>query len=52
MSADCVNSLVFGVAYWFVWIIALPYYRGYRLEEETDTLEDGTSITRLARKEL
>jgi hypothetical protein len=40
------------VAYWFVWTVALPRYRGYRLEEETDILGDGTTITKLVRKEI
>ncbi|ETI28132.1 hypothetical protein G647_00581 [Cladophialophora carrionii CBS 160.54] len=44
--------LVFGVCYWFVWTIALPRYRGYTLEEETGILDEGTTITTLARKEL
>ncbi|EXJ61401.1 uncharacterized protein A1O5_11716 [Cladophialophora psammophila CBS 110553] len=44
--------LIFGVVYWFAWTIALPRYRGYRLEEETDVLGDGTTVTKLVRKEL
>ncbi|EXJ89558.1 hypothetical protein A1O3_02625 [Capronia epimyces CBS 606.96] len=44
--------LIFGVAYWFVWTVALPRYRGYRLEEEADILDDGTTITKLVRKEI
>ncbi len=47
-----VHSMLFGVAYWFVWTIVLPRYRGYRLEEEADILGDGTTINRLVRKEL
>ena len=47
-----VLRLIFGVIYWFVWTMALPHYRGYRLEEEADILDDGTSITKLVRKEL
>ncbi|EHY58218.1 low-affinity methionine permease [Exophiala dermatitidis] len=43
---------VFGIAYWFVWTVALPRYRGYRLEEEADILSDGTTITKLVRKEI
>lgn len=45
-------SLLFGVAYWFVWTIVLPRYRGYRLEEEADILGDGTTITKLVRKDI
>jgi len=44
--------LIFGVTYWFVWTIALPRYRGYRLEEKADILDDGTTITKLVRKQL
>jgi len=45
------GRLVFGVIYWFVWTIALPWYGGYRLEDEPDVLDDGTTITKLVRKE-
>ncbi|EXJ95504.1 hypothetical protein A1O1_00626 [Capronia coronata CBS 617.96] len=43
---------VFGIGYWFIWTIVLPRYSGYRLEEEADILGDGTTITKLIRKEL
>lgn len=49
---DYSTSFFFGIAYWFFWTIALPRYRGYVLEEEADILGDGTTITKLARKEL
>ncbi|KAL6912407.1 hypothetical protein FSST1_010167 [Fusarium sambucinum] len=39
--------LVVGVVYWYVWTIGVPSWRGTRLEEETDVLADGTTITRL-----
>ncbi|KAM0344116.1 hypothetical protein ACHAPU_007837 [Fusarium lateritium] len=39
--------LVVGVVYWFLWTIAVPRWRGTRLEEETDVLDDGTTITKL-----
>ncbi|KIX06073.1 uncharacterized protein Z518_04047 [Rhinocladiella mackenziei CBS 650.93] len=44
--------VIFGVVYWYLWTIALPRYRGYRLEEEADILGDGTTITKLVRKEI
>ncbi|KIW44415.1 uncharacterized protein PV06_02887 [Exophiala oligosperma] len=44
--------LFFGISYWFVWTIALPRCRGYALEEKADILGDGTTITKLTRKEL
>lgn len=51
---DLSYRLVFGVVYWFVWAVALPRYRGYRLEERAEILDDGTTLTRLVqvRKEL
>ncbi|KAJ9607260.1 low-affinity methionine permease [Cladophialophora chaetospira] len=44
-----ISILIFGVIYWFAWTIALPHYRGERLEEESDILDDGTTITKLIR---
>jgi hypothetical protein len=43
------NSLLFGMLYWVLWTIILPYYGRYRLEEKVEVLEDGTSIIKLAR---
>lgn len=43
---------LFAVAYWFVWTRLIPGYKGYRLEEEADILGDGTTITKLVRKEI
>jgi hypothetical protein len=40
-------SLLFGVVYWYVWTVLLPLWGGYRLEEEVNVLDDGTSITKL-----
>ncbi|RMD41904.1 hypothetical protein DV735_g3205, partial [Chaetothyriales sp. CBS 134920] len=36
--------LLIAIAYWYIWTILVPRIRGYRLEEETDTLSDGTTI--------
>ncbi|KAI1276548.1 methionine permease [Xylaria sp. FL0933] len=44
-----VGVIVFGVVYWLVWTIVLPRIGGYRLEEKEDVLDDGTTITVLAR---
>jgi hypothetical protein len=44
------TRIVAGVLYWYVWTILLPKWRGYTLEEETEVLGDGTSITRLVHK--
>lgn len=46
------DSITFGFVYWYMWTVALPRLGGYRLENETGVLEDGTSITKLVRKEL
>jgi amino acid transporter len=39
--------VVVGVVYWYLWTIGVPRWRGTKLEEETDVLADGTTITRL-----
>ncbi|KEF60276.1 uncharacterized protein A1O9_05126 [Exophiala aquamarina CBS 119918] len=44
--------LLFSLFYWWVWTKALPRYKGYRLEEEAVILGDGTTITKLGRKEI
>ncbi|KAL8364778.1 hypothetical protein RB595_003855 [Gaeumannomyces hyphopodioides] len=41
------SILVFGVIYWYLWTILIPRQRGYRLEEKTETLADGMTITKL-----
>lgn len=35
------------VVYWYVWTRVVPHLRGYSLEEETEVLDDGTSVTKL-----
>ena len=39
--------LLFGILYWYVWIILLPRWKGYHVDEEAEMLPDGTSITKL-----
>ncbi|KAG8533895.1 uncharacterized protein KY384_001636 [Bacidia gigantensis] len=41
--------LVCGVIYWYLWTILLPRLGGYRLEEETDVLADGTTVTKIVK---
>ncbi|OBT82145.1 hypothetical protein VE02_09117 [Pseudogymnoascus sp. 03VT05] len=41
--------ILFEVGYWYVYFVALPWWSGHRIEEETDVLEDGTSITKLVK---
>ncbi|KAI0104190.1 methionine permease [Nemania sp. FL0031] len=44
-----VGIIAFGFIYWLVWTVILPRLGGYRLEEKQDVLDDGTTITILAR---
>ena len=41
--------LICAVIYWYLWIVLIPRWRGYRIEEKADILEDGTSVMRLVR---
>ena len=43
------RRLVCGVIYWYLWTVLIPRLRGYRLEEEGDMLQDGTSVTTLVK---
>lgn len=43
-------SIVGSIVYWYVWSDLIPRLRGYRLEEETAVLDDGTSITKIVHK--
>ncbi|KAK1148851.1 low-affinity methionine permease [Aspergillus melleus] len=42
-------TVLFGILYWYVWTRLLPRWGAYKLEEEVDVLDDGTSITKLVR---
>ncbi|KAL5385810.1 hypothetical protein DPSP01_004590 [Paraphaeosphaeria sporulosa] len=42
-----VSIILSGVVYWYVWTVLIPKWKGYRLEEETSVLADGTSVTTL-----
>lgn len=44
-----INRIMFAVLYWYVAFVAVPRWRGYRIEEEVDVLSDGTSVTKLVR---
>ena len=33
--------------YWYVWTVLIPRWKGNSLEEATEILDDGTTITRL-----
>jgi hypothetical protein len=45
--ANNVSSIVFGLVYWYVWTRLIPKWKGYKLEEESSQLDDGTTITKL-----
>jgi hypothetical protein len=47
LSADLCNRLLVGAVYWYVWSILLPKWYGYRLENHTEVLKDGTSVTKI-----
>ena len=49
MLTVSMRRLIGGVVYWYLWTVVIPRLRGYRLEEEPDTLQDGTSVTRLVK---
>lgn len=40
-------SLLFGVAYWYVWTVWKPRRNGCTLEERVEVLKDGTTVTKL-----
>jgi amino acid transporter len=42
-----VGVILFGLVYWYVWFKLIPKWRGYRIEEETGVLSDGTTISTL-----
>jgi amino acid transporter len=42
-----ISVVLFGLVYWFVWFKLLPKWKGYRVEEETGTLSDGTTVSTL-----
>lgn len=42
-------SLTLALAYWYLWARLLPRWFNYRLEEQLDILDDGTTITRIVR---
>jgi len=39
--------ILFGIGYWYVWTVWIPYQNGCTLEEIEATLDDGTTVTRL-----
>ncbi|PSS23471.1 hypothetical protein M430DRAFT_136435 [Amorphotheca resinae ATCC 22711] len=42
-----IGIISFAILYWYLAFVAIPRWYGYRVEEETEVLSDGTSITRL-----
>lgn len=41
------HRIIFGVLYWLVLAVILPWLGGYWLDEATDVLQDGTPVTKL-----
>ncbi|KAJ5703562.1 hypothetical protein N7493_011487 [Penicillium malachiteum] len=41
--------ILFAILYWYVWTVFLPRRGGYKLEEVTEALDDGTPVIRLVR---
>lgn len=39
-------SILFGIAYWYIWTVWIPRRNGCTLEEMEGTLDDGTTVTR------
>jgi amino acid transporter len=44
-----IGSVLVAVAYWWVWIRVLPWWGGYRYEEEMGALKDGTVVSSLVK---
>jgi amino acid transporter len=42
-----ISVILFGLVYWYVWFKLLPRWKGYHVEEETNTLSDGTTVSTL-----
>ncbi|KAK3938017.1 amino acid permease-domain-containing protein [Diplogelasinospora grovesii] len=42
-----ISVILLGLLYWFLWTVLLPRWGDYQLEEVTDSLDDGTIITRV-----
>lgn len=47
-----ISVILFGLLYWYIWIRLIPLWKGYRLEEETNVLDDGTTITTLVKVKI
>ena len=43
--------MILAALYWYVWTVLIPRWLGYTLEEETEVLDDGTTITKLVHLE-
>ena len=50
--ADNAISILSGILYWYIWTVFVPSLKGYTLEEETDILDDGTTVTTLTKVPL
>jgi hypothetical protein len=46
------SSLLVATLYWYISTVALPRIFSYQMEERIETLDDGTTVTRICKKEL
>jgi len=46
-----IGVMILATLYWYVWTVLIPRWRGYTLEEETEVLDDGASITKFVHLE-
>ncbi|KAI0246926.1 amino acid transporter [Lactifluus subvellereus] len=47
-----ISVMIFGVLYWAVWELVLPYIFGFRLVSRKEVLEDGTVVTLFSREKV
>lgn len=47
LALTAATSIFLAVVYWLVLFKLVPAWRGYRVDEATEVLDDGTSITKL-----
>ncbi|KAL2363493.1 hypothetical protein RJZ56_003601 [Blastomyces dermatitidis] len=47
-----VGILTLAAVYWYLWAVLIPRWKGYVLEEKTEILEDGVSVTKVVRLKI
>lgn len=43
------SILLIGVLYWYIGFVLVPRWKGYRIEEVSDVLDDGVTVTKLVK---